>query len=127
MSFPAIESSAQPKSAPRAFPRWVSAARLKRSGPKQRAPIPDRDGVEVGAVLGTSRTQTTVTLHAVGSLEPTFTVILEPNRHGQLPTVLVDPVDVTGRVLFGMWLGDGYDGTKYELTSRRDENGSQTG
>ncbi len=43
------------------------------------------------------------------------------NRHGQLPAVIVDPRDSTGREFPGMWLGDAQDrhgdGTSYrELT-----------
>jgi hypothetical protein len=46
---------------------------------------------------------------------------VRPNRHGQLPALIVDPRDSTGRVLLGMWLGDVQDrysdGTSYrELT-----------
>jgi hypothetical protein len=31
------------------------------------------------------------------------------NRHGQMPTVLVDPRDDRGRVIAGIWLGDSED------------------
>jgi hypothetical protein len=44
------------------------------------------------------------------------TVLLTPNRHGQLPTVLVDPRDSNGNTLAGLWLGDGSGGTVYEWT-----------
>ena len=44
-------------------------------------------------------------------------VLVGVNRRGQLPAVLVDPVDRTGRVIHGVWLGDsvgdGCDGTTY--------------
>ena len=44
-------------------------------------------------------------------------VLVSVNRRGQLPAVLVDPVDCTGRVMHGLWLGDsdddGPDGTTY--------------
>ena len=44
-------------------------------------------------------------------------VLVSVNRRGQLPAVLIDPVDRTGRVLHGLWLGDsvddGGDGTTY--------------
>jgi hypothetical protein len=40
------------------------------------------------------------------------------NRHGQLPSVIVDPRDSCGRVLDGTWLGESRDretdGTTYE-------------
>jgi hypothetical protein len=39
------------------------------------------------------------------------------NRHGQLPALIVDPQDASGRTLPGMWLGDvqdrSGDGTSY--------------
>jgi len=46
---------------------------------------------------------------------------VRPNRHGQLPALIVDPRDSTGREFLGMWLGDVQDrrsdGTAYrELT-----------
>lgn len=44
------------------------------------------------------------------------TVLLSPNRHGQLPTVLVDPRDSDGNIQAGLWLGDGSGGTVYEWT-----------
>jgi hypothetical protein len=31
------------------------------------------------------------------------------NRHGQLPAVIVDPRDTSGRVVSGTWLGDSRD------------------
>lgn len=37
-------------------------------------------------------------------------VLVSVNRYGQLPAVLEDPVDCTGRVIHGLWLGDGVDG-----------------
>lgn len=44
-------------------------------------------------------------------------VLVGVNRRGQLPAVLEDPVDCTGRVIHGLWLGDsvddGCDGTTY--------------
>ncbi len=47
---------------------------------------------------------------------PVF-VLVGVNRRGQLPAVLVDPVDCTGRVIRGLWLcdsvDDGDDGTTY--------------
>ena len=47
---------------------------------------------------------------------PVF-VLVGVNRRGQLPAVLIDPVDCTGRVIHGLWLGgsvdDGCDGTTY--------------
>jgi len=44
-------------------------------------------------------------------------VLVGVNQRGQLPAVLVDPVDCTGRIIHGVWLGDsvddGCDGTTY--------------
>ena len=44
-------------------------------------------------------------------------VLVGVNRYGQLPAVLEDPVDCTGRIRHGLWLGDsiddGCDGTTY--------------
>jgi hypothetical protein len=122
MTFPSIEPSARPKSGPRGFRKWVSAARVRRPGTERGAQTPDRDGNAVDTVIGATSTKTTVTLHSLNPLEPTSTVILGPNRYGQLPTVLVDPIDVTGQVACGMWLGDGCDGTTYELTRRHGED-----
>ena len=126
MNFPFVESCARPESGPRALPGWVPAASTRLPSRKRRAPssITDSDGVATGTLLGAKGTMT-VTLYGVDSLEPTSAVILEPNRCGQLPTVLVDPIDVNGQVAFGMWLGDGCDGTTYELTIRRGADAKQ--
>lgn len=62
-----------------------------------------------------------VTLHLsdgshIGSLG------VRPNRHGQLPALIVDPRDSSGRVFVGMWLGDvqdrSSDGTRYKELPR---------
>ena len=49
-------------------------------------------------------------------------VLVGVNRCGQLPAVLVDPVDCEGRVMHGVWLGssvdDGPDGTTYYRVKR---------
>jgi hypothetical protein len=34
------------------------------------------------------------------------------NRHGQLPSVLVDPTTIAGPVVEGVWLGDSRDGDR---------------
>jgi hypothetical protein len=56
-----------------------------------------------------------VTLNRAQGFE-SATVLLSQNRHGQLPTVLVDPRDRDGNILAGLWLGDGSGGTVYEWT-----------
>jgi hypothetical protein len=47
---------------------------------------------------------------------------VRPNRHGQLPALIVDPQDSSGRVFVGMWLGDvqdrSSDGTRYKEIPR---------
>lgn len=61
------------------------------------------------------------------------TVVLYPNRSGQLPVVLVDPVDGVGLVVPGMWIGNGLGGTSYRWvepvgargTRRRSETGDE--
>jgi hypothetical protein len=62
-------------------------------------------------------TRRVVTLRGPGS-EGTATVVVPQNQHGQLPSVLIDPVDSGGRVVPGVWLGDSKDrasdGTVYE-------------
>lgn len=58
-----------------------------------------------------------VTLHHTDASEPPAVVLVGANQHGQLPALLVDPVDRDGRVAPGMWLGDDLgdrrDGTSY--------------
>lgn len=61
-----------------------------------------------------------VTLHlSDGSQIATMGV--RRNRHGQLPALIVDPEDSSGRALTGMWLGDindrHTDGTSYRQLS----------
>jgi hypothetical protein len=34
-----------------------------------------------------------------------FRLVLTANAYGQLPSVLIDPVDRQGETLFGTWLG----------------------
>jgi len=64
----------------------------------------------------------TVTLHHADAADPPAVVLVSANQHGQLPAVLVDPVDRNGRVAPGMWLGDDLgdrvDGTSYVRLSR---------
>lgn len=36
-------------------------------------------------------------------------VLVGVNQRGQLPAVLVDPVDCAGRIIHGVWLGDSVD------------------
>lgn len=64
-----------------------------------------------------SSLKVSVTLHQVDASKPPAVILLNANRHGQLPAVLVDPVDGDGRVVQGMWLGDDLgdrtDGTSY--------------
>lgn len=62
-----------------------------------------------------------VTLHlADGS--PIGSMGVRQNSHGQLPALIVDPRDSTGRELLGMWLGDVQDrhgdGTSYRQLTR---------
>jgi hypothetical protein len=58
-----------------------------------------------------------VTLHPADASKPPAVIPVHVNRHGQLPAVLVDPVDSDGLVVQGMWLGDDLgdrtDGTSY--------------
>lgn len=61
----------------------------------------------------------TVAVTLVHPENPEFaTVLLTRNRHGQLPTVLHDPLDSDGDVVTGLWLGNGYEGTVYEWTEQ---------
>ena len=59
----------------------------------------------------------TLTLHHADASQPPAVVVVSSNQHGQLPAVLVDPVDHNGRVVSGRWLGDALgdraDGTSY--------------
>ena len=59
----------------------------------------------------------TLTLHHADVSQPPAVVVVSSNQHGQLPAVLVDPIDRNGRVVSGMWLGDALgdraDGTSY--------------
>ncbi|MGO4690027.1 hypothetical protein [Glaciibacter sp. 2TAF33] len=51
-----------------------------------------------------------VTLHGPESPKPSTTTVLVPqNQHGQLPAVLVNPIDSRGRVVPGVWLGENTD------------------
>lgn len=65
----------------------------------------------------TSSLRVSVTLHHADASVPPAVVLVGANRHGQLPAVLVDPVDRDGRVAQGTWLGDDLgdriDGTSY--------------
>jgi hypothetical protein len=58
-----------------------------------------------------------VTLHHADASEPPAVVLVYSNQHGELPAVLVDPVDRDGRIARGMWLsdslGDRTDSTSY--------------
>ena len=58
-----------------------------------------------------------LTLHHTDASEPPAVVLVNSNWYGQLPAVLVDPIDRNGRVVSGMWLGDALgertDGTSY--------------
>lgn len=71
-----------------------------------------------------------VTLNHVNALTPSAVVLVNANRHGQLPAVLVDPVDSQGRVRAGTWLGDDLgdrtDGTSYTRL-RCDKRGRDEG
>ncbi|GEM_PF-4242849 len=64
-----------------------------------------------------SSLKVSVTLHQVDASKPPAVILVNMNRHGQLPAVLVDPLDRDGRVVQGMWLGDDLgdrtDGTSY--------------
>ncbi|SEN92122.1 hypothetical protein SAMN05216281_11935 [Cryobacterium luteum] len=44
------------------------------------------------------------------------------NRNGQLPVVLVDPLDTSGRVVSGLWLSREVDGTAFFWTQQEREN-----
>ena len=69
-----------------------------------------------------SSLRVTVTLHHTDRADPTAIVLVSANQHGQLPAVLVDPVDRNGRVAPGMWLGDDLgdwaDGNSYVRLKR---------
>ena len=58
-----------------------------------------------------------MTLHQSEALLSPAIVLVSVNQHGQLPAVLVDPIDRSGRIAQGTWLGgnlgDGTDGTTY--------------
>ena len=82
------------------------------------------NSIILGEGLGGSRScvnKVIVTLRRRFAWWPVF-VLVGVNRHGQLPSVLVDPVDCTGRVIHGLWLGDsvddGCDGTTYRKVKR---------
>lgn len=64
-----------------------------------------------------SSLRVSITLHHADAPESPAVVLVNSNRHGQLPAVLVNPVDRTGQVVPGAWLGDalgdGTDGTSY--------------
>ncbi|MFC5931922.1 hypothetical protein [Cryobacterium melibiosiphilum] len=51
-------------------------------------------------------------------------IVLSLNRHGQLPTVLINPRNVAGRLAPGIWLGEPNDfvadGTTYRWMSAAD-------
>ena len=57
----------------------------------------------------------TATLHFTSRRE-TVTVLLPRNRNGQLPVVLVDPVDENGAVAHGLWLSHDVAGSDYHWT-----------
>ncbi len=46
------------------------------------------------------------------------TVTLTLGVAGQMPAVLVDPVDACGVQIPGLWLGDGQDGHQFHWTER---------
>lgn len=71
--------------------------------------------------------RTAVALHPADGTE-TKTVLLPLNRNGQLPVVLVDPVDSTGLVVPGMWLSHDVEGTVYNWTKQsREPSGGMPG
>lgn len=51
-------------------------------------------------------------------------ILLSLNRHGQLPTVLINPRSTAGRIVPGIWLGEPKDftadGTRYRWLSVAD-------
>ena len=49
-------------------------------------------------------------------LDKTVTLVI--GAEGHMPTVLVDPVDVCGLQVPGLWLGDGDDGHRFHWTER---------
>ena len=60
-----------------------------------------------GSMSGVS--EVIVTLRRRFARSPAI-VLVGVNRRGQLPAVLVYPVDCTERVFNGLWLGDSVDG-----------------
>ena len=63
----------------------------------------------------------TVSLYSADSSEIN-TVRVCLNRNGQLPVVLVDPLDTSGRVVSGLWLSREVDGTAFFWTQQDREN-----
>lgn len=63
----------------------------------------------------------TVSLYSADSSEIN-TVRVCLNRNGQLPVVLVDPLDTSGRVVSGLWLSREADGTAFFWTPQDREN-----
>jgi len=47
-----------------------------------------------------------VILHQIDASSPPAIVLVSANQHGQLPAVLVDPLDQNGCIVHGTWLGD---------------------
>lgn len=72
-------------------------------------------GIDGAGAIALPRT-ITVALHRADLVEAA-TVLLPLDRRG-LPVLLIDPVDSSGRVIQGMWLGDGAGGTIYQWTER---------
>lgn len=60
---------------------------------------------------------TPVELHLADS-SVTRHVMLRPNRNGELPVVLLNPLDDSGRVATGMWLNRDAQETVYHWTKR---------
>jgi hypothetical protein len=72
-----------------------------------------------------SSLEVSVTLHQGDASQAPIYVLVRVNQHGQLPAVLVDPIDTSGRTAQGIWLGEnigeGIDDTTYARVGPREQ------
>lgn len=61
-----------------------------------------------------SHAQISFTLHRPDFSTLPGTVLLSLNRYGQLPAVLIDPIDIHGRVVPGTWVVQGRNEIRVE-------------
>jgi hypothetical protein len=79
----------------------------------------------------TSGSQIVVTLIGHSVMKRSRKIVLDMNRYGQLPTVLINPRSTDGRIVPGIWLGDPHDfasdGTTYRWLTAVDDRAPLTG